>query len=325
MIAREGLAYAQGRNDPDKIGRAFSSLGLVSLEVESPSNAMRYQEQALRIARELGNKYLEAVSLNNLANTVGMVLGDFFTARNYFEQAYAISVEQGNTHGRGMTLLNLGWLAGVVGDYAAAASYNEQARALLHGLGLRSQEMFVYVNMSAVTGMQNKADESLRWAKRALELAVKLGDPSGEGWAYFYMGYARLLDHDHEKAAADLQTSIQIRSALNAEVLTAEARAGLAQVHLELEDPDSARQEAELILRIMEGNPTFEGAEEPLRIFLTTYRVLENIKDPRAGQVLQNANRLLDTQVSKLPSEEARRQYVENVPWRRAIRQLAGN
>lgn len=322
-IAREGLEFAKVRNDADSTGRAYSALGLISLEVESPSAAMRYQEQALSIAREHGNKYLEAVSLNNLANTVGLALGDFFTARNYFEQAHTIAQELGNVHGRGMTLLNLGWLSGIVGDYANAVAYNDQALALLHGLGLRSQEMAGCVNMSAVMGMQNQAEEALHWAKRAQALASKLGDPSGEGWAYFYMGYARLLGRDHEQAAADLQTSIEIRSALNAEVLTAEARAGLAQVYLELEDPASAQQQAELILSVLENNPGFEGAEEPLRIFLTLHRILANNKDPRAGQVLQNANLLLDAQVSKFPSEEARRQYVENVPWRRAIRQLS--
>jgi len=38
---------------------------------------------------------------------------------------------------------------------------------------------------------------------------------------------------------------------------------------------------------------------------------------------LQNAIQLLNTQVSKLRSEDARRMYVENVPWRHEILQAA--
>ena len=46
-------------------------------------------------------------------------------------------------------------------------------------------------------------------------------------------------------------------------------------------------------------------------------------KDPRATVVLQNAKQLLGAQVSKLRSDEARRMFVQNVPWRRAIYELA--
>jgi len=78
-----------------------------------------------------------------------------------------------------------------------------------------------------------------------------------------------------------------------------------------------------LILEYMDKNKTFEGAEEPQRIFLSVYQTLQKIKDPRASIVLQNAIQLLDAQVSKLRSEEARHMYINNVPWRRSIYQTA--
>jgi hypothetical protein len=79
----------------------------------------------------------------------------------------------------------------------------------------------------------------------------------------------------------------------------------------------------DLVLEYMNTDKTFEGAEEPLRMLLTVYQGLQEIKDPRAAIVLQNAIQLLNAQVSKLSSEEARRMYVENVPWRRAITLIA--
>ncbi len=72
----------------------------------------------------------------------------------------------------------------------------------------------------------------------------------------------------------------------------------------------------------MESGGSFEGTEEPLRIFETCHRYLAQQKDPRAGQVLQSAKQLLETQVSKLKDEKARQAFVENFPWRLAILRL---
>jgi tetratricopeptide (TPR) repeat protein len=249
--------------------------------------------------------------------------GDFFTARSYFEQAYTISHELGNLNGKGITLSNLGWLTSILGDYPAAINYYEQALTILREIGNRSQEMYTRINLSATAGGQGNAQESLKWAQDALELSTKLGDQTGDAWAYFYLGYAYLLQKEFKEAARSFWRSIEIRSEMNNLVLVTEARAGLINVYLEMGDQVSAEIEAEQVLGHMEQNTLFEGAEEPLRIFLALYRVLEKKNDPRASVVLQNAFQLLNTQVSKLRSEDARRMYVENVPWRRAVQQIA--
>jgi hypothetical protein len=63
--------------------------------------------------------------------------------------------------------------------------------------------------------------------------------------------------------------------------------------------------------------------EEPYRVFLSVINVFNETKDPRSQVVLQYAAQLLEAQVSKLHSEETRRKFVDNVSWRRRIRQLA--
>ncbi|MDO9302493.1 MAG: tetratricopeptide repeat protein, partial [Anaerolineales bacterium] len=321
--AKEGLKFAQEMNNRPGEGIALSALGLVTLEVESPVIAMKYQKQALIIAQELNDRYLEAQVLNNLANTVGLAQGDFSTARSYFEQAYSISHELGNINGKGITLSNLGWLTGILGDYPVATNYYEQALTILRESGNRSQEILTYINLSAAAGGQGNARDAFKWAQEALELSTKLGDRRGDAWAYFCLGYAYLLKDEFEEAAQSFLKSIEIRSEIKAPVLVIESRAGLIQTYLKMGDQISAQNEAEQVLQYMDKDNVFEGAEEPLRIFLAVYWALEKTKDLRISVVLQNAIQLLNTQVSKLRSEEARRIYVENVPWRRAIKQIA--
>jgi predicted ATPase len=321
--AKEGLSFAKNANTLKAQGSALSILGLISLESEGPTIARQYQEQALVIARAIKDKYLEAMTLNNLANTVGLSQGDFFTARHYFEQAYSISHELGNIIGKGITLSNLGWLAGILGDYPAAIIYCEQALTVLRGAGNRSSETNIYINWSAVTGGQGNAREAFRWGQEALTLSKELGDRAGEAWSHFYLGYAYTLKNDFGEAVRSFFKSIEIRSEIKASALVEEARAGLIQTYIKMDDWASARIEMEHVLQYMEKNISFEGTEEPLRIFLAMYQVLEKTKDPRVTIVLQNAIQLLNTQVSKLRSEEARRMYVENVPWRLSIQQAA--
>ena len=321
--AREGLKYAKEFNNRRRIGSALSIMGLISLEAENPTTAMKYQEEALGIAREENNKYLEAMALNNLANTVGLSQGDFYTALQYFDQAWSISHELGNINGEAITLLNLGWLGGILGDYPAAVQYCERALSILRDLGLRSHEANAYINLSAVMGAQGLADDAFKWAKAAFEISTETGEQTGIGWAWFYLGYAYLLKGEYSNAESAFMNSIQIRAAANAAVLVAEARAGLVNVHLETGDQAAAQREAEHILQYLQDNPSLEGAEEPLRIFLAVYHVLNKTKDPRAAVVLRDAIQLLDTQVSKLRSQDARRMYVENVPWRREVKNLA--
>jgi hypothetical protein len=56
-------------------------------------------------------------------------------------------------------------------------------------------------------------------------------------------------------------------------------------------------------------------------VYLACYEVLERLEDPRALQILDKAKQLLESQVSNIDDEQARRMYIDNVPWRRAIEQ----
>lgn len=112
---------------------------------------------------------------------------------------------------------------------------------------------------------------------------------------------------------------MQIRSETKTAVLEIESSAGLLQAFNRKGDVVAAQKEAERIIQYMDKNKSFEGAEEPLRIFLSIYQLLDQTKDLRATEVLHNATQLMNMQVSKLQTDEARRLYVENVPWRKAL------
>jgi hypothetical protein len=64
---------------------------------------------------------------------------------------------------------------------------------------------------------------------------------------------------------------------------------------------------------------SLDGTYEPMRVYLTCYRVLEASKDPRAAEVLATAHSLLQERAAKIEDEEMRRSFLENVPAHREL------
>lgn len=64
---------------------------------------------------------------------------------------------------------------------------------------------------------------------------------------------------------------------------------------------------------------TLDGTDEPLRISLTCYQVLQATGDLRAAEVLATAHATLTEQAAKISDAQMRRSFLENVPYHRAI------
>jgi hypothetical protein len=152
-------------------------------------------------------------------------------------------------------------------------------------------------------------------------LAQKTSDPSGEAWAQLYLGHALSLQNELDLAQAAYRKSIAIRDKLDQPSLAMEPTAGLLETHLRLSDLDAAGREAEKILQHLANSATLDGADEPLRVYYACYLFLKKKKDSRSRQILQTAKSLLEAQASKFNDQAARQRYIENIPWRRAIRE----
>ncbi|NTW13069.1 MAG: tetratricopeptide repeat protein, partial [Anaerolineales bacterium] len=301
-------------------GRILNAMGWVALEQNRPVVARQYFTDALKIAHEVRDPGLESRVLNHLAKLEGEVNGNYAFAREYFEKSYQLAHDIGDRYMEVGALSNVGFAAGMQGDFDAARSYHEQALSLAREIGDKLQEVYTLVNLSAVSGLLNQAATALQQTQRAVEVAQKISERSGEAWAMLYMGHAYLLEDEVQLAQSAYARSLAIREELKQASLSMEAIAGLVETHLRTGDIDSASRQAEKILQFLDGGSTFDGTDEPLRVYYTCYRFLEETKDPRSSRILQSAKDLLNIQVSRFSDEAGRKRYVENIPWRRAIR-----
>jgi tetratricopeptide (TPR) repeat protein len=321
--AQETLLRDQSAGNRKEECRTLNIMGLVALEQKEPAYAQKYLVAALEIAREVKDPGLEARAWNNLALAEGAVNGNYVLASEYYEKSYRIAREIGDKVAEVFTLGNMGFAAGMQGDFISARFYHEQTLSLAREIGDRYREIYTLINLSAVLGLQNESELALEYAEHAAEMARSISERAGEAWAMLYMGNAYLLQHQPNRAQTAYRKSLEIRKELGQPSLSMEPIAGLVESFLLANDIESASQEAEKILTFLASGLTLDGTEEPLRVYYACYRLLEKKQDPRARQILQSAVKLLDAQVSALKDETARNRYIENIPWRRAIRDLA--
>ena len=138
------------------LGNAYSDLG-------DAKKAIDYYEQALKIAREIGDIRGEGNHLGNLGSAYS-ALGDAKKAIDYYEQALKIAKEIGDIRNEGVCLGNLGLAYSDLGDAKKAIDYYEQA------LKIDPEDESVWYNKACAHSLMNKKSEALADLKLAVEL-----------------------------------------------------------------------------------------------------------------------------------------------------------
>jgi predicted ATPase/class 3 adenylate cyclase len=301
-------------------GRILNTMGLIAVDKEDSSSAKKYFSASLEIANDMNNPELKSKAINSLAMVEGPLNGNYALARGYFEKSLNLAKEAGDRITELTLYGNLGFAASMQGDFEAARAYYEQSLAYSYETGHLHPLINTLINLSALAGVLKEGENALRNAQEALELAQKTSDLSGEAWAHHYMGHAHQLLGDFDLALTAYQTSIALREKLDQPALAMEPTAGLVETYLAMNDIISASQETEKILRFLKNGSTLDGTDEPIRVYHACFLLLKKKQDPLSRQVLQQANNILTAQVSNFVDDESRNRYIENIPWRRAVR-----
>jgi predicted ATPase/class 3 adenylate cyclase len=297
---------------------ALNQLGLIATERNDVESARFYLQHCLTRAQEIGKLRVVAASLTNLGNLVGSS-GNFIAAQDYFQQALGLARQIGDRGKEGMVLGNLGWVSGSLGDYASARMYSAQNLKIAREVGDRYIETFELINLSSYSGRLGDLEAALNYAQQGLGLASQAGDRSAQAWALTYLGNARLGSGNYKAAMQAYQGALEIRQALNQPNLACEPLAGLAQAALQSGDIITAAEYTETILSYLQKGGTLDGTDEPLRVYLSCYQVLQAANKPQADEILKTAYALLQKKAEGIPDPAQRRTFLEGIPYHREI------
>jgi tetratricopeptide (TPR) repeat protein len=163
----KAIALAQEAGDRGTHANAASNLAELQRHRGKP-DARERMTTALRLAREVGDRYLEMMTLGNY----GLLLkweGQLDDARRTLELAYAMALELGDRLTSGFTLSNLANLHHSLGNVEACNA--AAAGALQVARELKSLRLEAIIHLARGDRNQSRSD-----LQRAVELARQAGD-----------------------------------------------------------------------------------------------------------------------------------------------------
>ncbi len=311
------LELAQAANAPDVQADSLHDLSAVAEYQGNHIGARDYAGRALSLYRKLGDRRGEFRALNNIC-IASICLGDRADAQSSFEQVLRFCRDIGHRRGESVALRNLGGLAAYRGDYATAQACYEQSLQLCRATGDQRGESETLAYLGLLFRHLGNHPAACDHSQRAAHIAQQVGAKYELGLALTHLGHALLELGQAGQAADAYRQALTLRRALGDLDLVMEPLAGLALVFLTLGDLAQAQAHTEEILSYL-AHATLDGADEPFRVYLACYRVLQAAGDPRAIDVLKTAYNLLQAQAAQIPDPKARRVFLEDVAVHREI------
>jgi tetratricopeptide (TPR) repeat protein len=157
------------------LARSLALLGFVSVNEGDPEAARALHMESLALSREVGDKWLEALTLSNLGDAT-LMSGDSAEARSLYEASLAIFQTVGDSWGRAIALYAMGSMMLFEGDYAAARSSFEESLTLSRSVGDRWSVARASLGLAGAVWHQGDIARAQALYEESLTIAQAVGN-----------------------------------------------------------------------------------------------------------------------------------------------------
>jgi len=282
-----------------------------------------YYEQSLPLSLEFGYRRQEGI-LRWYLGVAAIAQGDYDEARIYYEQVVDLFHEIGYRWWEALAHYLPGRVYHHLGEYDRARAYYEELLRGCREVGNRRGVASALCHLGMVCHHVGDEEAAQELAQQALQMTREQMGPSLEASAALSLGHALVGLGSTKEAKDAYRQSLALLRELGLAYRAMEPVAGLARVCLAEGNLAQAQAHMEEILSYLADRThrtlgSVWELGEPLRVYLTCYRVLLANGDPRAGDVLNTAYRFLQELAAKISDEEERRSFLENVAAHREI------
>lgn len=238
---QEALTIAREIGDLALSARALVNLGAVADEQGFPEQAAAYLEEALSNSRVIGDQRAVAVALANLGQ-VAMSLAEYGRAADLLNESVLAFRALGDPRSEAAILANLGLMSLMAGDAAVAHHCHQEALRVFRDLGDGPAEAAELLNLGHATQHLGDWDAAKLLYVEARDHFTQLGDRSGVAFAELHLGKLALLRTEHDDAHDHLVLALKTAQEIGDWVATAETLEGLALFFGETGAPHRAAQ-----------------------------------------------------------------------------------
>jgi CHAT domain-containing protein/Tfp pilus assembly protein PilF len=146
---------------------------------ESQRRAIEKYQEALSIWRTLGDRRMEAYSLNEMGLIYGDI-GEYQKALDSYAQARTIYKLIDDPRSQAAMLINIGWVYGALGEYKKAIDLTEQALEAHRAIGDRHSEPLLLSNIGANYANLGDCQKALEIHMQALDIRRARNDRGGQ-------------------------------------------------------------------------------------------------------------------------------------------------
>lgn len=211
--AQRVVDYAQQAGDQELVALGYLRWGVSLWRQGDYRTSEEPLLQALRLARTLQSRALEAESVNNLG-TLNRLRGDYGQAQQYYEEALPLLRAVGNRRGERVVLLNLGVIHEQRGDYMIAQHFYEQSLHLAQQIGDRQGMGICLNNLGVVCDSQGKYSQALRYYEQALVIDREVNNRGGLGYLLNNLAFVFRSLGDYAAAERHAQEALTVRRAV---------------------------------------------------------------------------------------------------------------
>jgi len=207
--------------------------------------------QALASFRELQDRYLEGMTLENLAILYRVVDKNMEKASEAYEQMLVIDRELKNRSSEGYTLNSLGLLNDRWGRPEEAIEYFEQARPLFRELKDRRGEALALGNLSSVYfRLPGRNDKAIEHSEQMLSIFTDLKDLEGQATALLGLSNFHIMLGNAEKSVESQERGLAIYRELKNRKMEGTALRQICAGYINLSRPEKAIENCEQALAI---------------------------------------------------------------------------
>jgi tetratricopeptide (TPR) repeat protein len=201
----EGTAYCQKAIDINKrVNRAqlptnYTNMGIILQSQARLTEGLKYQNMALEVAKEVGDKVYIAKAYNNIGDAL-LAQGNYQQAVGYFYKFLKVADELNDSLGISIAYGNISNVLRLQQDFNLALEYQQKTMAFHKRMNNKVSLLSDYYNTGNIYFALNRIDEAIHHYTDAIRLAREIGNEKELGLIYVYTGAAYLRKKNYAAA-----------------------------------------------------------------------------------------------------------------------------
>lgn len=315
-------AHALLRNADDYALRARLYLELASQAGQQGDQTQRrfYFEESVRVAERSGDLVVEGLTRRYLLH-MEFRWGDFSRTERHLQRLLHCAQQVQNPVAEAIALTYFAGYYFCMGDFERMLAYEEKSLPLIWRVGAPLPMGRAFMRQGLHALYTGNLTGGIEIAERAIAHALEYKSLDVEAAASTLLGRIHLEQQEWDAARRAFARADEIVGQQGKATDYISARLGKAAVHLAWGETTGAREMIEPF--VAEALHTDLGfVADRGFVYLQLFRILDANRDPRSGQLLEQALANLNRIAATIPDETYRRSFWEAVPEYRELRRL---